>query len=235
MVPQLAFLDFDDEDFISTIEMLAIATVGLKMVEDTRILLGYSLEYREKNNLQITTMYDGQPSCVGTVYITSVALLKLYLANNNNIYIVWHYALFEHAPILPELPFRLRATGLHGRRRFEHLPRHQPRLLRHAALVCRAQEVAVMRLESQLAVIDGDDFKFFPFLNSVRLVVLSDLPVAVGAHCGQECIVHRSERDAAIFRENGFEQLERSLHIRLLDSAVSARRHKCVVERTESE
>jgi hypothetical protein len=81
MVPQLAFLDFDDEDFISTIEMLAIATVGLKMVEDTRILLGYSLEYREKNNLQITTMYDGQPSCVGTVYMTSVALLKLYLAN----------------------------------------------------------------------------------------------------------------------------------------------------------
>ena len=92
-----------------------------------------------------------------------------------------------------------------------------------------------MRLESQLAVIDGDDFKFVPFLNSVRLVVLPDLPVAVGAHCGQECIVHRSERDAAVFHDNGFEQLERSFHIRLLDSAVSARRHKCVVERTESE
>ncbi len=133
-------------------------------------------------------------------------------------------------------PRYIGATGLHERRRFEHLPRHQPRLLRHAALVCRAQEVAVMRLESQLAVIDGDDFKFFPFLNSVRrLVVLSDLPVAVGAHCGQVRIVHSSERDATVFHENGFEQLERSFHIRLLDSAVSARRHKCVVERTESE
>jgi hypothetical protein len=92
-----------------------------------------------------------------------------------------------------------------------------------------------MRLESQLVVIDGDDFKFFPFLNSVRLGVLPDLPVAVGAHGGQENIVHRSERDAAVWHENGFEQLARSLRIRLLHSAVSARRHKCVVERTESE
>ena len=92
-----------------------------------------------------------------------------------------------------------------------------------------------MRLESQLAVIDGDDFKFFPFLNCVRLSVLPDLPVAVGAHGGQESIVHGSQRDATIFHENGFEQLERPLQVRLLHSAVSAWRHKCVVERTESE
>ena len=68
-----------------------------------------------------------------------------------------------------------------------------------------------MRLESQLAVIDGDDFKFFPFLNSVRLGVLPDLPVVSGAHCGQESIVQGSKRDAAVFHENGFEQLARTL------------------------
>ena len=82
MVSQLAFLDFDDEDFISTIEMLAIATVALNMIEDTRVLLDSSLEYREKNGVQITSIYDGQPSCLGTVYMTSVALLKLYISND---------------------------------------------------------------------------------------------------------------------------------------------------------
>jgi hypothetical protein len=81
MVSQLAFLDFDDEDFISTIEMLAIATVALNMIEDTRVLLDSSLEYREKNGVQITSIHESQPSCLGTVYMTSVALLKLYISN----------------------------------------------------------------------------------------------------------------------------------------------------------
>jgi hypothetical protein len=82
MVTQLAFLDFDDEQCISTIEMLSIATVALGMIEDTRALLDSSLEYREKNCIRITLMHDGQASCLGTVFMTSVALLKLYISND---------------------------------------------------------------------------------------------------------------------------------------------------------
>ncbi len=66
----------------------------------------------------------------------------------------------------------------------------------------------MMRLESQPTVIGGDDFIFFAFLYSVRLGVLPDLPVAVSAHGGQESIVHGSQRNAAVWHENGFEQLE---------------------------
>jgi hypothetical protein len=92
-----------------------------------------------------------------------------------------------------------------------------------------------MWLESQLVVIDEDDFKFFPFLNSVRLGVLSNLPVVFGIHGGQESIVDGSKCDAAVSHENGFEQLKRARRIRLHNSAVSLRRNKLVVKSMESE
>ena len=82
MVVQLAFLDFDDEELISTIEMLSIATVALEMIEDSRALLDSSLEYRAKKCIQITSIHDGQAACLGTVFMTSVALLKLYISHN---------------------------------------------------------------------------------------------------------------------------------------------------------
>jgi hypothetical protein len=82
MIVQLGFLDFDDEECISTIEMLSIATVAIGMIEDTRALLDSSLEYREKNCIRITVMLDGQASCLGNIFMTSVALLTLYISNN---------------------------------------------------------------------------------------------------------------------------------------------------------
>lgn len=82
MIAQLSFLDFDSEECISTVEMLAIATVNLGMIEDSRALLDSSLEYREKNCIGVTSMHEGQATCLGTVLMTSVALLKMYTASN---------------------------------------------------------------------------------------------------------------------------------------------------------
>jgi hypothetical protein len=82
MISQLAFSDFDDEECISTVEMLSIATVALGMIEDTRALLDSSFEFREKNCIRITFMYEGQASCLGTVFMTSVALLNLYISSD---------------------------------------------------------------------------------------------------------------------------------------------------------
>ncbi len=79
MIKQLSFLDFDSEECISTVEMLAIATVSLGMIEDSRALLDSSLEYREKNGIQITYIHEGQATCLGTVLMTSIHLLKLYI------------------------------------------------------------------------------------------------------------------------------------------------------------
>jgi hypothetical protein len=79
MIAQLTFLDFDSQECISTVEMLAIATVSRGMIEDTRALLDSSLEYREKNCIRITFMQEGQATCLGTVLMTSVALLNLYI------------------------------------------------------------------------------------------------------------------------------------------------------------
>ena len=82
MITQLAFLDFNSEECMSTIEMLSIATVAIGKIEDTRALLDASLEYREKNCIQITFMYEGQAACVGSVFMTSVALLDLYISSD---------------------------------------------------------------------------------------------------------------------------------------------------------
>jgi hypothetical protein len=82
MIAQLSFMDFDSEECNATVEMLAIATVHLEMIEDSRALLDLSLEYREKNCIQITHIQDGHATCLGTVLMTCIALLQLYLAND---------------------------------------------------------------------------------------------------------------------------------------------------------
>jgi hypothetical protein len=82
MIVQLSFLDFDSEECISTVEMLAIATASRGMIEDTRALLDSSLEFRVKNCIQISFMHEGQATCLGTVFMTSVSLLNLYISSD---------------------------------------------------------------------------------------------------------------------------------------------------------
>ena len=82
MITQLAFLEFNSEECMSTFEMLSIATVANGKIEDARALLDAALEHRAKNSTQITLMKEGQAACVGNVFMTSVALLNLYISSD---------------------------------------------------------------------------------------------------------------------------------------------------------